>query len=92
MRIMALCLFLASGADGAEPVVNLESTVTGNQEQPKVLYIVPWKAPDGPDSLYQNFNSQLETLFEPVERDSFVREMNMNQRMDDSAANQNPVE
>ncbi len=28
-----------------DEVLTLESTITGSQEQPKVIYIVPWQAP-----------------------------------------------
>lgn len=55
--------------------VTLESTITGNREQPKVLYIVPWQAPDGPESLRQGLQSDLDELFRPVERDEFLRQL-----------------
>lgn len=91
MRHLAILgLLLVASAAAEQPVVNLESTVTGNQEQPKVMYIMPWQAPDGPDSLYQDFDSQMGSLFDPVERDSFVREMNMNKRIYEGAGQPNP--
>ena len=60
-------------ADSA--IVTLQSTITGNREQPKVLYIVPWQAPDGPESLRQGFQSDLDELFRPVERAEFLRQL-----------------
>ncbi|MDM3872238.1 hypothetical protein QSV34_12860 [Porticoccus sp. W117] len=60
-------------ADSA--IVTLQSTITGNREQPKVLYIVPWQAPDGPESLRQGFQSDLDELFQPVERNEFLRQL-----------------
>ncbi|MCV6604175.1 MAG: hypothetical protein OIF34_02650 [Porticoccaceae bacterium] len=62
-----------SSADSA--IVTLQSTITGNREQPKVLYIVPWQAPDGPESLRQGFQSDLDELFQPVERAEFLRQL-----------------
>lgn len=56
-------------------VVTLQSTITGNREQPKVLYIVPWQAPDGPESLRRGFQSSLDELFQPVERAEFLRQL-----------------
>lgn len=58
-----------------QAVVVLRSTVTGNQEQPKVLYIVPWQQADGPGSLYRPLQSLVNQVFEPVERREFVREL-----------------
>ncbi|UTW46090.1 hypothetical protein KFE80_04120 [bacterium SCSIO 12696] len=56
-------------------ILTLQSTITGNREQPKVLYIVPWQAPDGPESLRQGFQSDLDELFQPVERAEFLRQL-----------------
>lgn len=66
---------LSPFAIGQGANVTLESTVTGNQEQPKVLYIVPWKAPAGPDDLYQSLDSQLAEVFNHVERAELQREI-----------------
>lgn len=63
-----------------KPVVNLKSTVTGNQEQPKVLYIVPWKANVGPEALYQNLSSQMTKVFGHVERQELQREIYFSQQ------------
>jgi len=73
---MALGLLALSPlALSQEATVNMGSTVTGNQEQPRVLYIVPWKAPSGPDNLYQSLNSQLDVVFGHVERVELKREL-----------------
>jgi hypothetical protein len=50
------------------------SIVTGNRELPKVLYIVPWKKSDIGE-LPQPFNSLLEEVLTPVDRDVFRREI-----------------
>ncbi len=73
---------LAQAAQAEEkPVVNLKSTVTGNQEQPKVLYIVPWKANVGPEALYQNFNSKvMNQVFGHVEKQELQREVYFSQQ------------
>ncbi len=74
----ALC-FSAPWASAEKPVVTLKSTVTGNQEQPKVLYIVPWKANVGPETLYQNLESQMTKVFGHIERPELQREINFAQ-------------
>lgn len=71
-----------TGADGgkkaggkAEDHLQLDTTqITGNQELPKVLYIVPWKRSDLGDLLGKPANSLLDEVLEPVDRDVFRRE------------------
>lgn len=66
-----------SGAKGgkAQDRLQLDTTqITGNQELPKVLYIVPWKRSDLGDLLGKPANSLLDEVLEPVDRDVFKRE------------------
>ena len=60
-----------------EAVVTLRTTITGNQEQPKVLYIVPWKAPTKGDILYQSLRSQLnlDGIFTHMEKSELRRKL-----------------
>jgi hypothetical protein len=55
--------------------VDLEaSQITGNRELPRVLYIVPWRAPSAGDIEGRPVNSLLFELTKPVDRDVFRRE------------------
>lgn len=56
-----------------EATVTLHSTVSGNQEQPRVMYIVPWQQPGDPELDYELQGSIAEELFVPIDRDEFVR-------------------
>lgn len=67
------CCAPATAAEEANVV--LHSTITGNQEQPKVLYIVPWQPPGGVDQLQQPVQSLLNDVFAPVDRAEFRREL-----------------
>jgi len=58
-----------------EAVVTLRSTVKGNQEQPKVMYIVPWQRPGDSSLEYQPMDNVASDLFTPVDRDEFIREL-----------------
>jgi hypothetical protein len=58
-----------------EARVQLQSTVTGNQEQPKVLYIVPWQGPGGADHLRQSLQPIVDDILISVDRDEFRREL-----------------
>lgn len=56
--------------------LTLESTtVTGNRELPKVLYIVPWKKADLGNLPGQPFNTLLDEALAPVDREVFRREV-----------------
>ncbi|MFT3929977.1 MAG: hypothetical protein QM709_06730 [Spongiibacteraceae bacterium] len=78
----AVALFFAMPAVAApaekksdEATVVLHSTITGNQEQPKVLYIVPWQSPGSADRLMQPAKPVLDDVFAPVDRAEFNREL-----------------
>jgi hypothetical protein len=63
---------------GASSTDRLEldtTVVTGNRELPKVLYIVPWKKAKLGDLPGQPFNSLLDEVLTPVDRDVFRREV-----------------
>jgi hypothetical protein len=61
---------------GQNDHVTLDTTiVTGNRELPKVLYIVPWKKADLGDLPAQPFNTLLDEVLTPVDRDVFRREV-----------------
>jgi hypothetical protein len=66
-------------AKGGKPGVDrLElgtATVTGDREQPKVLYIVPWKRSDIGDLSGKPMNSLLDEALAPVDRDEFKRQV-----------------
>lgn len=47
--------------------LNLSATVKGNQEQPKVLSIIPWQSPDAETDLKTPINSLIETHFQHIE-------------------------
>lgn len=51
------------------------ATVTGDREQPKVMYIVPWKKSDIGDLSGKPMNSLLDEALSPVDRDEFRREV-----------------
>lgn len=63
-----------------DAVINIDETVTGNQEQPKVLYIVPWKTAadsfDFEQSLSQKTTS---SVFKHLERDELKRQLDYRQ-------------
>lgn len=59
----------------AQDSSRLESIITGNQEQPQVLYLVPWQTPDSPTLKYDVINNQSQAVFEHLERSELLREL-----------------
>ena len=49
--------------------------ITGNQELPKVLYIVPWKKADPGDLMGRPVNTLLDEILAPLDREEFVRQV-----------------
>jgi hypothetical protein len=63
-------------APGASDRLELgTATVTGDREQPKVMYIVPWKKSDIGDMAGRPMNSLVDEILAPVDRDVFKREV-----------------
>jgi hypothetical protein len=62
------------------------TTVTGNRELPKVMYVVPWKKSDIGDLGGKPMNSLLDEVLAPVDRDVFRREVVYYQAVNSSAA------
>lgn len=56
--------------------LDLDTTsIRGNQELPKVLYIVPWKDPGLGEPGGRPLNSLVDEALSPVDRDVFRRQM-----------------
>lgn len=68
---------------GSSEVVNLSATIVGNQEQPTVLYIVPWKAAEDTTILYLPLSSKaMEEIFGHVERVEHQRQVQFIDQLD----------
>ena len=77
MRLLTVLIFvlLANTALSQEPVVTLRSTVTGNQDQPKVMYILPWQPPGELGWEYAPTPQVTRELFREIDRGEFLREL-----------------
>lgn len=58
-----------------EANINLRTTVTGNQEQPRVMYILPWQSPLSPELDMEMLGSEADAVFGHVERDELTRQL-----------------
>ena len=77
MKNLTVCsvLLLATTAQSQETeVITLESRITGNQEQPNVLTIVPWKQADDFDVIEKGYDEQFDRIFPHLEPTEFERQ------------------
>lgn len=75
MTILLSTVFL-SLSSFAEDRIELEGTsIIGNKELPKMLYIVPWKSAELPDMNTPPIESLIDEALSPVDRDSFKRKI-----------------
>ena len=49
--------------------------ITGNQELPKVMYIVPWQKSDPGDLTGKPVNTLLDEVLAPLDRSEFIRQV-----------------
>jgi len=70
--LLALSLPFSTAAQQNElGEINLGTTVEGNSELPKILYIIPWATPPGPgqvDPLVPHSANVFERTYSPIER------------------------
>ena len=65
----------AASTNAEEARLSLHSTVSGSQEQPRVMYIVPWQHPNAAQFDYELRNTIAAELFSQVDRYEFTRAM-----------------
>lgn len=83
LLISGICLLLSftniSAAEETKKqsnVIDLSDTIVGNQEQPTVLYIVPWKSAEDTTILYLPLDPKaMDNLFGHVERTEHTRQV-----------------
>ncbi|GAB2513564.1 hypothetical protein [Microbulbifer agarilyticus] len=66
---------LAQDDDG--DVISLESTIVGSQEQPKVLYIIPWKQATSLEKIESTLPNAITHSFQHQEYSELHREIKL---------------
>ena len=65
-----------ASATGVMDEIDLDRTeITGNQELPKVLYIVPWQKSDPGDLMGKPVNTLMDDVLAPLDREEFIRQV-----------------
>lgn len=75
---------------GQPEVITLESQVKGNQEQPSVLSIVPWKEASDRSPIVTELKTDTGRLFQHLDRDEFARQQAFYKASQLKAGNQSP--
>ncbi|WP_295800871.1 hypothetical protein [uncultured Microbulbifer sp.] len=79
--LMLLVVSVATNAVFAQEddgeVINLESTIIGSQEQPKVLYIIPWKQANSLERIESTLPNAISHTFEHQEYSELQREIKL---------------
>lgn len=69
-------LLFVSTLSIAEDRINMKGTsIVGNKELPKMLYIVPWKTSEIPEMNEPPIHSMIDEALAPIDRDSFRRQI-----------------
>jgi hypothetical protein len=64
-----------------ESVIQLEAVIRGNQQQPKVLTIVPWQSPERRNTLPSPVWQQVRQRLQPLERRDFLQEQRLFEKL-----------
>ncbi len=85
---LAFFWLLVTTVASAQDRVDLEGTsIIGNRELPKVLYIVPWEKPDPNNLLDRPVGSLMDEVLGALDRDIFRRQVEYYELIEsDSAA------
>lgn len=76
-QLFFLLLVVFSCQLWAQEIITIQSTITGSQEQPKVISIVPWQKPKDPNYFGQDISNLglMPNIFKPMDRDAFATEL-----------------
>jgi len=64
-----------SGSEVMDSIELGRTEITGNQELPKVMYIVPWQKSDPGDLMGRPVNTLLDEVLAPLDREEFIRQV-----------------
>ncbi len=74
---LLLCTALLAGDALAGDAIEMEgTTIIGNRELPKVLYIVPWKQAEPGQMVVRPFSTLYDEALMPVDREVLRRQLN----------------
>lgn len=73
--LLMASLLILSQTVKAERIIMQGTAIIGNQELPKILYIVPWKKSELPDLSEPPLESLIDEALKPIDRSVFRRQV-----------------
>ena len=70
-----LAIFITTGAIAQQRLEMEGTSITGNKELPKVLYIVPWKSTETVNFPSPPVESIMDQTLKPLDRNAFRRQI-----------------
>ncbi|WP_096084792.1 hypothetical protein [Agaribacterium haliotis] len=74
-------LVSSASDDEAEHLLKIESTITGDKEQPAVSYFVPWQEVGTPDKLQWQMDEKYDDTLNKADRDIMLRSTRIYEQM-----------
>jgi hypothetical protein len=71
--LVMLLISTVAAAQQAENTVQLESTISGNPEQPKTIYVLPWQSPVSLIRIPAEPLQSAPLVTSPLDRQQFLR-------------------
>lgn len=71
--LLSFLLFSTTALAQQPPAVELESTISGNQEQPKTIYVLPWQSPVSVIRIPGQPLQEEQAAVSPLDRQQFLR-------------------
>lgn len=91
--LLLLCASASVWAQNDDSVIQLDETViSGNQELPKVLYILPWQRAEGPLELDVRHDFTESDVFRKLYPPAYRRELNYFDTLTSGKTLDNPTE
>lgn len=86
--VMSLTWMASAMAEGPSHVIELESVIIGDKEQPAVSYFVPWQDVGTPEKLQWNIDRKHDNTLDLLDRDVMLRSMKVYSQMNMENPNQ----
>ncbi|TLM79137.1 hypothetical protein ACONUD_14585 [Microbulbifer harenosus] len=82
--LLFLAISFSATAQEEGEVISLESTIVGSQEQPKVLYIIPWKQAASLEKIESTIHTAIDHSFQHQEYSELKREIKLVQESENN--------
>ena len=82
--LLFLTISFSATAQEEGEVISLESTIVGSQEQPKVLYIIPWKQAASLEKIESTIHTAIDHSFQHQEYSELKREIKLVQESENN--------